>query len=122
MKQLLAAACAVAFLMGCQHQGQSGRMGKPGAPVERRGAEIVVCGQLFHTGAPVVTWMDPGGYDAYRTERRFAPWDHADFLTTSREVSEITAPNRYGIRESQIDDETFERVRGGGWDLPTLQK
>src|SRR5207247_6077418 len=69
-----------------------------------------------------VTWMDPGGYDAYRTERRFAPWDQADFATTSREVPEITSPNRYGIRQSQIDNETFERIRGDCWDLPTLQK
>ena len=39
--------------------------------------EIVIAGQYFHTGAPVVLWTDPGGYDAYRTERRFVPWERA---------------------------------------------
>ena len=41
----------------------------------RKGDEIIVAGQLFHTGTKVVTWMDPGGYDAYRTERRFAAYE-----------------------------------------------
>ena len=43
---------------------------RPGEFAPRLGDEIVVCGRFVHTGAPVVTWMDPGGYDAYRTERR----------------------------------------------------
>jgi len=30
----------------------------------------MVCGQLIHTGAPVVLWLDPGGYDASRPEGR----------------------------------------------------
>ena len=45
----------------------------PGTELRRTGDEIVVCGRLFHTGTPVVLWTDPGGYDAYRTEKRFAP-------------------------------------------------
>ena len=95
---------------------------RPGAPLPRTGDEIMVCGQLFHTGAPVVLWTDPGGYDAYRTERRFSSWDAADFESTMKELpKDFTQPNRYGIRKSQVDDETFERIRGGGWDLPTLQ-
>jgi N-acetyl-anhydromuramyl-L-alanine amidase AmpD len=90
--------------------------------LQRTGDEIMVCGQLFHTGAPVVLWTDPGGYDAYRTERRFSPWDVADFDSTSKELpKDFTQPNRYGIRKSQVDEDTFERIRGGGWDLPTLQ-
>ena len=39
---------------------------RPGDFLQRRGDEIVVCGQLVHTGAPVVLWLDAGGYDAYR--------------------------------------------------------
>src|SRR5579884_803599 len=35
---------------------------RPGTFVPRTGDEIVVCGQFFHTGTPVVLWMDPGGY------------------------------------------------------------
>ena len=38
----------------------------PVVPVVRQGDEIIVAGRWFHTGARVVTWMDPGGYDAYR--------------------------------------------------------
>src|SRR5262245_14105287 len=44
---------------------------EPGTPLTRTGDEIVVCGQLFHTGTPVVLWLDPGGYDAYRVENHF---------------------------------------------------
>lgn len=96
---------------------------RPGVPLPRTGDEIMVCGQMFHTGATVVLWTDPGGYDAYRTERRFAAWDVADFDSTAKELpKDFTQPNRYGPRKSQVDEETFERVRGGGWDLPTLQK
>jgi hypothetical protein len=51
-----------------------------GEQLERTGDEIMVCGQLFHTGAPVVLWTDPGGYDAYRTEKRFGPWSKSAFL------------------------------------------
>src|SRR5438445_9309724 len=39
---------------------------RPGALAARKGDEIVVAGQFFHTGTRVVLWMDPGGYDAYR--------------------------------------------------------
>jgi N-acetylmuramoyl-L-alanine amidase len=106
------------LVVGCKTPSQ---YGKTAAKVERKGDEIVVCGQLYHTGAPVVTWMDPGGYDAYRTERRFAPWPEADFEHTTVLVPEIKSPNRYGIRQSQVDEATFERIRGGGWELETLQ-
>ena len=38
----------------------------PPARISRQGDEIVVAGQYFHTGTRVVTWTDPGGYDAYQ--------------------------------------------------------
>jgi N-acetyl-anhydromuramyl-L-alanine amidase AmpD len=90
----------------------------------RRGDEIMAAGQLFHTGTRVILWTDPGGYDAYRTERRFAPWDQASYEASKKQDPEIAAngPARYNIRRKQIDPETFDRIRGGGWDLPTLQK
>lgn len=35
-------------------------------PLEpRRGDEIVVAGQFFHTGTRVLTWLDVGGFNAY---------------------------------------------------------
>lgn len=38
---------------------------------EPTGDEIIVAGRRYHTGTPVVTWADPGGYDAYRPPRHF---------------------------------------------------
>jgi N-acetyl-anhydromuramyl-L-alanine amidase AmpD len=32
-----------------------------------------------------------------------------------------SSPNRYSTRDQNLTDEQLERVRGGGWDLPTLQ-
>jgi N-acetyl-anhydromuramyl-L-alanine amidase AmpD len=43
----------------------------PGELLERDGDEIVVAGRLFHTGTRVVTWLDPGGYDATRPDCAF---------------------------------------------------
>ena len=92
-----------------------------GQQVPRKGDEIMVAGQLFHTGAPVVLWTDPGGYDAYRTERRFAPWRESSYAATTQRVKEIDSPNRYGVREQVLTDEELEQVRGGGWPLELLQ-
>lgn len=102
-------------LAGCQ------TAPKPGTMVHRSGDEIVVAGQFIHTGTPVVLWIDPGGYDAYRTERRFAPLDESNWRRSSAEVKELTSPNRYGIRTNGLTPEQLEHIRGGGWDLPLLQ-
>ncbi|MBC7834469.1 MAG: N-acetylmuramoyl-L-alanine amidase [Phycisphaerales bacterium] len=90
----------------------------PGTAMARQGDEIVVCGQLFHTGAPVVLWTDPGGYDAYRTEKRFVPWEGAAWSPGSGPET----PNRYGLRRVDLSKDEFEQVRGGGWDLATLRR
>src|SRR5947209_14263282 len=96
---------------------------KPGERLERLGDEIVVCGQLFHTTAPVVLWTDPGGYDAYRVERRFVPLDEASWAKTrDAEVPGLRTPNRYGMRTGRLSPEQVERFRGGGWDLETLRE
>ncbi|TWT99847.1 N-acetyl-anhydromuranmyl-L-alanine amidase [Botrimarina colliarenosi] len=92
----------------------------PGEPLPRTGDEIVVCGQLFHTTAPVVTWMDPGGYDAYRVERRFAPYEESDWRA-SETAAKLDSPNRYGLRKEKLTPEQIEKVRGGGWSLDELQ-
>lgn len=99
----------------------SGCATRPGTLAARKGDEIVVAGQFFHTGTPVVLWMDPGGYDAYRVERRFSPIAKADWKDSQAEVPSLHTPNRYDIRRG-LTDEELERVRGGNWDLPTLQK
>jgi N-acetyl-anhydromuramyl-L-alanine amidase AmpD len=66
--------------------------------------------------------MDPGGYDAYRVERRFAPLETASWDDSFKEAPVLGTPNRYGTRDDGFSAEDRERVRGGGWDLPTLQK
>lgn len=92
----------------------------PGRPALRTGDEIIVAGRFFHTGTPVVTWLDPGGYDAYRVERRFSPWSQADWETSRREVPALQTPNRYGLRREGLSEAELERFRGGGWELAAL--
>jgi len=65
--------------------------------------------------------MDPGGYDAYRVERRFSEFDESGWETSKVDVPALTTPNRYGLRKQVLTDEEVNRVRGGGWDLPLLQ-
>lgn len=88
----------------------------------RKGDEIVAAGQFFHTGTPVVLWMDPGGYDAYRVERRFSPLDKSDWKTSQAEEKDLTSPNRYGLRRDSLTPAELEQVRGGGWTLPLLRR
>jgi N-acetylmuramoyl-L-alanine amidase len=94
-----------------------------GEHARRTGDEILVCGEPFHTGTRVVNWMEPGGYDAYRVERKFVPTDKADWKSSQADNSQLETPNRYGFRKSsQLSSNDLERVRSQGWDLDTLQK
>ena len=95
---------------------------RPGTLAARAGDEIIVAGQFVHTGTPVVLWLDAGGYDGYRVERRFAPLDKSSWETSHLAVAELTTPNRYGMRRGTLSPEQVEQVRGGGWDLPLLQQ
>jgi N-acetylmuramoyl-L-alanine amidase len=95
---------------------------RPGTHAPRAGDEIVAAGQFFHTGTPVVLWTDPGGYDAYRVERRFSAFDESNWETSKFKVKDLSTPNRYGLRRAPLTAEQIERVRGGGWDLPLLQE
>src|SRR5260370_19258785 len=104
-----------ALLCGCS------AMSRVGSIEPRRGDEIVDAGQFFHTGTRVVLWMDPGGYDAYRVERRFAPIEKSDWESSHAEVNSLRTPNRYSLRRAGLTPEQIERVRGGGWDLAALQ-
>jgi N-acetyl-anhydromuramyl-L-alanine amidase AmpD len=94
---------------------------RPGAALPRKGDEMVVAGQFFHTGTPIVLWMDPGGYDGYRVERRFSPFDDSSWETSKVVAPGLSSPNRYGLRRGTLTEEQITRVRGGGWDLPLLQ-
>jgi N-acetylmuramoyl-L-alanine amidase len=101
---------------GCAH------LPKPGLHAPRRGDEMVVAGQFFHTGTPVVLWMDADGFDAYRVERRFAPFERSDWKSSAAENPQLDSPNRYGLRREGLSYLEREQVRGGGWDLLTLQR
>jgi N-acetylmuramoyl-L-alanine amidase len=109
----LVLAFALLLLAGCA---------TPRTYVKRKGDEIVVAGKLFHTGTRVVTWMDPGGYDAYRVERRFSPWAESSWEKTPDAAKNLGTPNRYSLRAASLTPDELERVRGGGWDLPALQR
>ena len=99
---------------GCRTTPATGRL------AERRGDEIVVAGRFVHTGTRVVTWLDPGGYDAYRVERRFSPLEESAWEPSHAQVKALTTPNRYGLRKERLLPDQIERVRGGGWDWATL--
>ncbi|MGA2543556.1 MAG: peptidoglycan recognition family protein [Verrucomicrobiota bacterium] len=99
-----------------------GCVSTPGKILRRRGDEIVVAGQLLHTGTRVVLWGDPGGFDAYRVERRFAPWPQADWENSRTHLALPRTPNRYSVRTNGLNQAELERVRGGGWDLASLRK
>ena len=119
------AAIAAASLTGCQ----SSKAAKVGDKLERKGQEIMVAGQLFHVGAPVVLWTDEGGYDAYRVGKRFGDYKKSSWADAKNKW--VTTPNRYNLRYGKIDKESGEvkhwspekldQIRGGGWDLKTLQ-
>ncbi|MBI3884156.1 MAG: N-acetylmuramoyl-L-alanine amidase [Opitutae bacterium] len=64
----------------------------------------MVAGQFFHTGTRVVTWMDPGGYDAYRPGPRFP-----------------SPPPEKGKKPAPFPTKWFD-ARPGGADLPALQR
>lgn len=108
--------CLLLVLAGCR------TAPRPGTFAARRGDEIVVAGRHVHTGTPVVLWTDPGGYDAYRVERRFSPYDESAWETSKFLIKDLSTPNRYNLRRAGLTDAQVEQVRGGGWDLPLLQE
>lgn len=114
---ILALLCA-----GCARPQTKGNKNGPGEPLARTGDEVMIAGRLFHTGAPVVLWTDPGGYDAYRVERRFVPPDKASWEETVKQGGGPATPNRYGDRRGNLTDAQIARIRENGWDLATLQQ
>lgn len=89
---------------------------RPGDPMLRCGDEIVVAGRFFHAGTPVVLWMDPGGYDAYRCRRHFEPR-----LIMPDKPAAPTDPNRYGTRRN-LPREVEQRVSRRGWSLDEVRR
>lgn len=93
--------------------------GQVGQRLERQGDEIVVCGQFFHTKTPVVLWLDPGGYDAYRVDRRFVPANQAGWEASK--AAGLSSPQRYNMRQHNLSAAQIEAIRRDGWTLEKLQ-
>ncbi len=110
--RLVLLALVLATLVGCASS--------PGTLNKRKGDEIVVAGQLFHTGTPVVLWMDEGGYDAYRVEKHFPDYDAAQWEMIKDDVD---SPNRYSLRYKgkHFPPEVVNKIKNGGWPLDLVQ-
>ncbi len=116
----------------------AGSVSQPTLGFQKRfGDEIMVCGQLYRIGAPVKLWIDAGGFDAYRTDRRFAPFAQRKWKSTVEEMQagkidfvtkpQETSPDRFGLRfessaSEQFTPEQVEKIRGGGWTLGLLKE
>ncbi|MDA0947818.1 MAG: peptidoglycan recognition family protein [Planctomycetota bacterium] len=88
-------------------------VGEAVLPAERKGQELVACGQLFHVGVPVVLWYDQGGYDAYSTALHF------DAPASGRAVEDGELRYQPGRR---VDGRPGEyQVTPGSKDLEALQ-
>jgi N-acetylmuramoyl-L-alanine amidase len=97
---------------------------KLGAGPKRRppfdpGTEIVVCGERFDVGAPVVLWSDPIGYDAY-SEKCYS----TDGVLPSDAASKPSAdPKRYGVRSTAaLPADRRKKIAERGWTLDDLRK
>ena len=79
------------------------------------GSEIIVCGQRFDIGWPVVTWDMANGYDAYAEHCFFTP---ATTMPSSPVDPDST--RRYGQRRIR-DAQLRQRVQADGWTMENLQ-
>jgi N-acetyl-anhydromuramyl-L-alanine amidase AmpD len=83
------------------------------------GGSIVVAGVAFDTGAPVITWKDAGGYDAYQEQRHFEPSE----ILPSKPARGCNTPRRYGTRSLKgLESHTAARVGESGYDLAALRE
>jgi N-acetylmuramoyl-L-alanine amidase len=126
------------FSFSCVAQAQHAFSTHPGQPLPRQGDEIMVCGQFFHTGAPVVLWFDYGGYDGYRPPpRAMAAVPATAPATTMATTAPAPAAGRrgrgfgggrpggqapaYTFRYGVLSDEEMERIKNGNWPIDLLR-
>lgn len=94
----------------------------PAVPVVRQGDEIIVAGRWFHTGTRVATWMDPGGYDAYRQTPPVKPAAKRPVKPRAA-AGPPAAPattKTFGVREITVATGQSQPMRHG--DLAALQQ
>ncbi|MEM1072618.1 MAG: N-acetylmuramoyl-L-alanine amidase [Planctomycetota bacterium] len=108
---------ALSVLMGCASPRSASSMSvtRIGAEAPRVGDEIMVAGQRFYTGAPVVLWTDPGGYDAYRVHQRFPSESDLEH------GHELDGKPRYNTRRMPGDEANIADRRAGDWTLDELR-
>ena len=98
----LTVAVAVSCLAGCTADGG-----------------IVVAGEQFATNAPVVTYLDPDGYDGQRE----GCWFRADRLLPTRPASGCDTPRRYSERRTGgLAPDVAAAVADQGWTLELLRQ
>src|SRR5687767_12404764 len=79
---------------------------------------VWVAGVPFETEAAVVTWKDPGGYDAYAERCWFSP----ERVLPEKPAAGCDVPRRYGPRSTRgLPDEVARRVEERGFDLDALR-
>jgi N-acetyl-anhydromuramyl-L-alanine amidase AmpD len=110
---VLAAAALAACASG--PQGTVAVLSADVAAATSRGDAIIAAGVKIPIGAPVVTWRDPGGYDAYR-ERCF----FSDRVLPRTPAPGCNTEKRYGAR--RLEGEVAEIVSRSGWSVETLGK
>ncbi len=93
------------MVAGCAHI--------PGKRAPRHGDEIVICGQMVHTGVPVVLWLDSGGYDGYRGHRHDQPE-----VSGTRDQPDQTL--RFGSMRRGLPQSMKMRIQRQGWSLDEL--
>ncbi len=84
------------------------------APRDRKGDEMIVAGRFIHTGTPIVTWIDKGGYDAYDLARRFPE-------AAAKDAPKTVKPG-YGERKIAPNSSAAKLKKDGEWTLPALQE
>lgn len=109
---------SMALVSGCTSTHPTASSGDVGTPLKRTGDEIIVAGQFFHTGgAPVVTWLDAGGYNAYRPGPRFPATTQA--ARAGEDESGQHGPY-YSARNRVLTPAERELIKGG-WPLSLAQ-
>src|SRR3954465_13521724 len=77
----------------------------PSEPTTQAGDEIIVCGERFHSGRPIVLWTDKGGYDFHYSKAPGSPGE----------------PKPRHVRMSPLTDAQVAQVRRNGWTLDLLR-